>query len=194
MQTERIIEDVRALAFLDEPEAEGGGRRPQCISELEWRWQYADGDMQPSSNMAASIALIQSGGLSKSNRVSNDIDDRAYLAAIRASEVDSALAHLSDEQRALLMSLYASPSGCPQALLACIPEAKRLHADYLAQNLTSSDLVTWFRGISNESRIWSHPRANEIYQTILDAAVRAVLDAAKSYKRVRRISRSRSRK
>ncbi len=194
MSSERIIEDVRSQAFMDEPDVDDGGRRPQFIDELEWRWQYADGDMEPPSNFSAMVGMIQNGGPTKTNRISAGICDGAYNSAAKASEIDAALARLNDDQRKILAALYATPQGDAAAMLACVPSAAKFHAEAVTKKSTSASLMVWFSGVSNEDRIWAHPARRLVYETVLSDAVKAAKGAASAYRKARQLARARAHK
>ncbi len=180
---ERIIEDVRAKAFWDERLEADDIQRPTYIDDLEWRWQYAHGDMVPPSNMGAIIAAIESGAPTHSDKMSSDIDGRAIFAAEKISAIDDALNAILPEQRDLLFSLYGTADGVPDLLLKTVPAASRLFEERgSAGNGDSTPLVQWFIGISNEDRIWGHSAAHDVYERVLADAVRQAKEAARAYK------------
>lgn len=184
--TERIIEDVRAMAFRDERLEGCDGLRPGYIDDLEWRWQFADGDMEPPSNMSAMVAAIQRGGPANTNHVTQDLDDRAILAAEKSSAIDAALARITEEQRAVLFALYGHPDGVPELLLTHVPKAAALHKEAVDRKATHAELVPWFLGVSNEDRIWGHPVSRSIYEAVLLDAVSLAKAAAKAFKAARK--------
>ena len=168
---ERIIEDVRALAFRDERLDGCDGRRPGYIDDLEWRWQCADDDMEPPSNMAAMVAAIQRGGPAHTNNVTNDIDDRAIQAAEKAHAIDEALGRISEAQKEVLWALYGTPDGSAEAILKHLPKAAEIHAECVKRKATHASLVSWFIGVSNTDRIWGSAVAGQIYEKVLSEAV-----------------------
>lgn len=182
---ERIIEDVRALAFRDERLDGCDGRRPGYIDDLEWRWQCADDDMEPPSNMSAMVAAIQRGGPAHTNHVTNDIDDRAIQAAEKAHAIDEALGRISEAQQEVLWALYGTPDGSAEAILKHLPKAAELHAECVKRKATHASLVSWFIGVSNTDRIWGSAVAGQIYEKVLSEAVAQAKDAAKAYKAAR---------
>lgn len=179
---ERIIEDVRAKAFWDERLEADDIQRPTYIDDLEWRWQYAHGDMVPPSNMGAIIAAIESGAPTHSDKMSSDIDGRSIFAAEKISAIDDALNAILPEQRDLLFSLYGTADGVPDLLLKTIPTASRLYDEKVTRRGEKTPITKWFVGISNEDRIWGHPAAHDVYEAVLTDAVRQAREAARAYK------------
>ena len=180
---ERIIEDVRANAFWDARLEPGDTQRPTYIDDLEWRWQYAHGDMVPPSNMGSIIAAIESGSPTHSDKLaSSEIDGRAIFAAEKVSAIDDALNAILPEQKDILFSLYGQPDGNPEMLLKTVPAAGRLYDEKVTRRGEKTPITKWFVGISNEDRIWGHPAAHDVYEAVLTDAVRQAKEAVRAFK------------